>query len=81
MPFSYTSSRIDDGKGSSHEVLIQVRETCIQLPNEDDEAAEVVVVVDENLSVRATNTNANCLRTEEQSGRVERPVTAPAPSP
>ena len=48
-----------------HEVLIQDFKTSIQLPNENDEAAEVIVVVDEHLSIRAADTNADCLRTKE----------------
>jgi hypothetical protein len=35
------------------------------LPNQDDEAAEVVVVVDQDLSVRAADTNTNSLGAEE----------------
>gem|GEM_PF-6591754 len=45
------------------------------MPDEDDEAAEVIVVVDQHLSVRAADTNTDGLRTEEVtlgdfSGRV-----------
>jgi len=39
------------------------------LPNQNDEATEIVVVVDQNLSVRTADAHANGLRAEEQSRR------------
>jgi hypothetical protein len=39
------------------------------LPNQNDKATEVVVVVDKNLSIRTTNTDAHCLRTKEKGRR------------
>jgi hypothetical protein len=56
---------LQEAERSGDEVLVQDFETSIQLPDQDDKAAEVIVVIDEDLSVRAANTNANCLRTEE----------------
>jgi hypothetical protein len=39
------------------------------LPNQNDKATEVVVVVDKNLSIRTTNTDAHGLRAKEKGGR------------
>ncbi len=56
---------MDEAERGGNEVLVQDFNTSIQLPDQDDEAAEVVVVVDEHLSVRAADTNTNRLRTKE----------------
>ena len=55
----------DIAVGGGNEVLVKDIKTSVQLPDQDDETAEVIVVVDEDLSVRAADTNANCLGTEE----------------
>ena len=59
----------DIAERSGHEVLVQNFEASVQLPNQNDEAAEVVVVVDQNLSVRTTDAHTHSLRTEEQGRR------------
>lgn len=44
---------------SGHEIFVQNVETSVQLPDKDDEAAKIIIVVDKNLSVGATDSNTN----------------------
>jgi len=52
---------------SGNEVLVEDFETSVQLPDQDDETAEVIVVIDEHLSVWTADANTNRLRTEEEA--------------
>ena len=55
----------DEAECGGDEILVQNLEACIKLPDEDNEAAKVIVVIDEHLGVRTADTNTDGLRTEE----------------
>ena len=58
---------MDEAECISNEILIKDLETSIELPNQNDETTEVIIIVDQNLSVWSANANTNSLWAEEET--------------
>ena len=56
---------INERVSNGDEVAVKHFKTSKQAPDHNDESGEIIIIVEKNLGVIATDTNTNCLRTEE----------------